>query len=171
MTWKQWIHAALKGPRADPWSTVLALWAIATSLLFTLDALLPSQTFDPITPLDNAIPDTIVVVDALFYLAGGGLVLTGLVTSRLAENARRPINLEQVGWILTVTAAAANLLIIMVSSPKWALSITWTTTVILGGIGRLLQLMSIERRADMVAGVLAQVEANNRRLGASEETQ
>lgn len=165
MTKQQWVSKALKGPRADPWSTVLAVWALATGVLFALDALLPDTWFDPITPLDNEIPASIVLTDAAFYLAGSLMVLTGLISSRLATNARRPINLEQVGWILTTTAAAANLLIVIVASPRWVLTMAWTTAVVFGGIGRYLQLVDIERRAERVAHVLNQVEATNRKLG------
>ena len=161
---KHKIRRIYKGLRADPWSTWLAVWAIATAVTFTLDAIIPNDTFNPATPIDSGIPEPIVLVDGLFYLAGGVLTLWGLGYSRLAVNARRPINIEQVGWLLTITAAAANLLIVLIAVPHWALTITWTSAVILGGIGRFLQLLGIERRADQVADVLARVEANNQRL-------
>ena len=164
MTWNQWVKTALKGPRADPWSTWLAVWAIGTAVLFVMDSLMPDTWFDPHTPIDSGIPKTIVITDALFYLTGGVLVLTGLVSSRLAQNARRPINLEQVGWIIITTAATANLLIVVFASPRWVLTMSWTAAVILGGIGRYLQLLAIERRAETVANVLAQVAENNQRL-------
>lgn len=165
MSWKPWFKTALKGPRADPWSTWIALWAIGTATLFFLDAVLPDEWFNPATPLDRGLPAWIVLIDAAFYALGGILVVGALTASRLAANARKPINVEQVGWILIITAATANMGIILAQTPNWVLTVSWTLTVILGGAGRYAQLSHIEQRAEQVANILTQVRENSERIG------
>lgn len=144
-----------RGVRAAPWSAIIGLWAISVGVLFILDTVIPDDVFDIYTPIDNHLPTLVVLVDAVFYITGGTLVLAALFKQR--TDARRSINLEQIGWILTGTASIAYLTVIVIATPNWGLSITWATMVILGSAGKYHYLARLERRAEHVSDTTRQI--------------